>query len=90
MSVWAIGDLQGCYDELQRLLERIAFDPARDRRVFANVVREAFGQRRKTLRNALSQICDAPAMEAAGISPQARAEQVAVADFIRLANMLAA
>lgn len=59
-----------------------------DRRVFANVVRDAFGQRRKTLRNALSQICDAPALEAAGISPQARAEQVAVADFIHLANTL--
>ena len=24
MAVWAIGDLQGCYDPLQRLLERIA------------------------------------------------------------------
>lgn len=60
-----------------------------DRRVFANVVRDAFGQRRKTLRNALSLICDAPAMEAAGISPQARAEQVAVADFVHLANTLA-
>lgn len=31
MAIWAIGDLQGCYDPLQRLLEKIAFDPARDR-----------------------------------------------------------
>lgn len=30
MSIYAIGDVQGCHAELQRLLERIAFDPARD------------------------------------------------------------
>jgi bis(5'-nucleosyl)-tetraphosphatase (symmetrical) len=31
MSHYAIGDIQGCYDELQRLLERLRFDPAQDR-----------------------------------------------------------
>ena len=31
MSVYAIGDLQGCYNELRRLLEKIGFDPARDK-----------------------------------------------------------
>ncbi|MDL1871803.1 symmetrical bis(5'-nucleosyl)-tetraphosphatase [Deltaproteobacteria bacterium PRO3] len=31
MSTYAIGDIQGCFLTLQRLLERIAFDPARDR-----------------------------------------------------------
>ena len=31
MAVYAIGDVQGCYDELMRLLERIDFDPASDR-----------------------------------------------------------
>jgi len=58
--------------------------------MYANVVRDAFGQRRKTLRNALSQLCDAAAIEAAGIRPDARAEQIGVPDFIRLANALAA
>lgn len=59
-----------------------------DPRRFAHVVRDAFGQRRKTLRNALSKLCDAAAIEAAGVRPEARAEQVGVADFIRLANSL--
>lgn len=60
-----------------------------DRALFARVVREAFGQRRKTLRNALSGTCGAEAIEAAGLSPQSRAEQVPVEGFIDLANHLA-
>ena len=31
MAVFAVGDVQGCYQELQGLLEEIRFDPARDR-----------------------------------------------------------
>ncbi len=31
MATYAIGDVQGCFDSLQALLERIAFSPARDR-----------------------------------------------------------
>ncbi len=31
MSVYAIGDIQGCYAEFRELLELIAFDPTRDR-----------------------------------------------------------
>jgi 16S rRNA (adenine1518-N6/adenine1519-N6)-dimethyltransferase len=57
-----------------------------DPRHFAAVVRAAFGQRRKTLRNALRQVCDADQMQAAGIDPQRRAEQLEVAEFVRLAN----
>jgi len=31
MATYAIGDVQGCFDELQALLRRIGFDPAHDR-----------------------------------------------------------
>ena len=60
-----------------------------DRRMFANVVRAAFGQRRKTLRNALNGVADSAAIEAAGLRPDARAEQVEVDGFVGLANLLA-
>lgn len=30
MATYIVGDIQGCYDPLQRLLEKIAFDPAAD------------------------------------------------------------
>ena len=30
MAVWAIGDIQGCYDELARLIDKLGYDPARD------------------------------------------------------------
>jgi 16S rRNA (adenine1518-N6/adenine1519-N6)-dimethyltransferase len=60
-----------------------------DRRLFAKVVRAAFGQRRKTLRNALHGVADTAAIEAAGLRADVRAEQVDVAGFARLANLLA-
>jgi len=30
MTVWAIGDIQGCYDELRELIARLSFSPDRD------------------------------------------------------------
>ncbi|MEN1972722.1 16S rRNA (adenine(1518)-N(6)/adenine(1519)-N(6))-dimethyltransferase RsmA [Luteimonas sp. MJ204] len=57
-------------------------DPAR----FAAIVRAAFGQRRKTLRNSLQTQCESSEIVAAGIDPSLRAEQLDVADFVRLAN----
>ncbi|HET7664033.1 MAG TPA: 16S rRNA (adenine(1518)-N(6)/adenine(1519)-N(6))-dimethyltransferase RsmA [Rhodanobacteraceae bacterium] len=54
------------------------------------VVKAAFGQRRKTLSNALRQLLDADALREAGIDPRARAETLPPEDFVQLARMLSA
>lgn len=50
MAVWAIGDLQGCYEPTQRLLERIRFDPAADRLWFCGDLVNRGGESLETLR----------------------------------------
>jgi len=60
-----------------------------DEGLFAAIVVAAFGQRRKTLRNALKTLASEADLERAGIAPGARGETLSVADFVRLANALA-
>jgi 16S rRNA (adenine1518-N6/adenine1519-N6)-dimethyltransferase len=60
----------------------------RNEKLFAAIVRTAFGQRRKTLRNTLRGYLDETDFEELGIDAQLRAENLAVADFIRVANYL--
>jgi 16S rRNA (adenine1518-N6/adenine1519-N6)-dimethyltransferase len=60
-----------------------------DETLFAHVVAAAFGQRRKTLRNALKLLASDAELEREGIAPGARGETLAVSDFVRLANALA-
>ncbi len=63
--------------------------PAKDHRLLERVVREAFNQRRKTLRNTLKNLLDAQAIEAAGVDGSLRPEQLDLAAFVRLADQLA-
>jgi 16S rRNA (adenine1518-N6/adenine1519-N6)-dimethyltransferase len=60
----------------------------RNEKLFAAIVRTAFGQRRKTLRNTLRGYLNETDFENLGINPQLRAENLAVADFIKVANYL--
>jgi 16S rRNA (adenine1518-N6/adenine1519-N6)-dimethyltransferase len=55
---------------------------------FADLVRAAFSQRRKTLRNALRPLLNAAAIVAAGIDPDARSETLGLAGFAALARQL--
>ena len=52
------------------------------------VTRLAFGQRRKMLRASLKSVGGAPMLEAAGIDPQARPQDLDIAAFCRLANSI--
>lgn len=63
--------------------------PARDHRLLERVVREAFNQRRKTLRNTLKNLLSAAEIEAAGVDGSLRPEQLDLAAFVRLADQLA-
>ncbi len=61
---------------------------ARDRRVFDAVVAAAFGQRRKTLRNALAALAQREHFERAGVDPTLRAQALSVAQYIALADAI--
>jgi 16S rRNA (adenine1518-N6/adenine1519-N6)-dimethyltransferase len=73
------------------LAPRAAPDPC-DRRLLERVTLAAFGQRRKMLRQSLKAVVadPLPLLEAAELAPTARAEEVPVSGFVRLANALAA
>ena len=69
--------------------------PVDDEQLFTRVVQAAFGQRRKTLRNALSAgllPLDAAAavsvLEASNIDPRRRAETLSVDEFVTLSNQV--
>jgi 16S rRNA (adenine1518-N6/adenine1519-N6)-dimethyltransferase len=67
---------------------RHAPPPIDPTRVFP-LVRAGFAHRRKMLRGALAGVATADQLTAAGIDPEARAEQLDVADWCRLAGVLA-
>ena len=57
---------------------------------FSTLVRQAFSQRRKTLRNTLKALLDEAAIRRAGVDPSARAETLDVASYAALSNSLSA
>jgi 16S rRNA (adenine1518-N6/adenine1519-N6)-dimethyltransferase len=56
--------------------------------LLSRLVKAAFGQRRKTLANALNGVANVEQIVGAGIDPRARAEQLAPSAFVRLAEIV--
>ncbi len=63
-----------------------AVGPDVERGRLFELVRAGFGQRRKMLRRSLAALIDPAAFACAGVSPEARAEELDVADWGRLAR----
>ena len=61
---------------------------AEDMTQFSRVVQTAFAQRRKMLRNTLKGVLDDAGFATLGISPTLRPEDLAVEDYVRIANYL--
>jgi 16S rRNA (adenine1518-N6/adenine1519-N6)-dimethyltransferase len=61
---------------------------AKDYRHFGELVKTAFNQRRKTLRNSLKTLMDAQDWIDSGIDSQLRPEQLSVKDYVLLSNAL--
>lgn len=52
--------------------------------LYEKLIRQAFSQRRKTLKNTLKNTCSSEQIEQAGLSPSQRAEELTIADFVKL------
>lgn len=63
--------------------------PALDEAWLRKIATAAFAQRRKTLRNALKGHFEVADLERLGVNPGARAQDLGVADFVRLADAAA-
>ncbi|MDG4812215.1 16S rRNA (adenine(1518)-N(6)/adenine(1519)-N(6))-dimethyltransferase RsmA [Hydrogenovibrio sp. 3SP14C1] len=58
-----------------------------DDKDFAKLVKQAFSQKRKTLRNNLKGFLNDEQIEACGLNPSVRAEKVSIESFVALANI---
>ena len=62
--------------------------PAKDVKLLSRVVREAFSQRRKTLRNTLKPLISADELEELGIDSGSRPERITLPEFVIIADYL--
>lgn len=62
--------------------------PAKSHQLLELVVREAFNQRRKTLRNTLKHLLSVEEIEDVNVNSALRPEQLTLAEFVRLADQL--
>ena len=63
-------------------------DQIKDFSQYENLIRQAFSQRRKTLKNTLKNSCSPEQIENAGLLPSQRAEELSITDFVNLYNSI--
>jgi len=63
-------------------------DKINDFTQYESLVRDAFSQRRKTLKNTLKNTCTVEQIESADLSPSQRAEELSINDFVNLYNSI--
>jgi 16S rRNA (adenine1518-N6/adenine1519-N6)-dimethyltransferase len=61
---------------------------AHDYNHFANLVKQAFSQRRKTLRNSLKTLLDDEDWKRVDVDPHLRPEQISVMEYVKMSNAL--
>ena len=72
-----------------RLLPKTQFeDQISSFSLYEKLVRQAFSQRRKTLRNTLKGLCSSEQIEQAGLKPGQRAEELSISDYVSLYQTL--
>ncbi|MFX4312000.1 16S rRNA (adenine(1518)-N(6)/adenine(1519)-N(6))-dimethyltransferase, partial [Enterobacter sp. 63] len=62
--------------------------PVKELRVLSRITTEAFNQRRKTIRNSLSNSFSVEVLAELGIDPAMRAENISVEQYCKLANYI--
>lgn len=72
------------YSAVVRLIPKPDLPAAFNHQLFAEIVNRAFQQRRKTVHNSLKKLIMTETFISVGIDPNARAENLSVADFVRL------
>ncbi len=70
--------------QIVRLKPTVRKTVAADYNKFAEIVKQAFNYRRKTLHNSLRDYIDVPTLSSLGIDPNSRPEQLTVEDFIKI------
>ncbi|MBL4647646.1 MAG: 16S rRNA (adenine(1518)-N(6)/adenine(1519)-N(6))-dimethyltransferase RsmA [Gammaproteobacteria bacterium] len=59
-----------------------------DAALFDSIIKTAFSQRRKTIRNSLKKIVTIEQLSSVDINPQYRAEQLTIADYVKIYDIL--
>lgn len=60
----------------------------KNRKLFKKIIDSAFNQRRKTIKNSLTNIATSTELESAGINPNIRPQEISIQQYISLSNQL--